>query len=235
MNEKKTYQSHSLGGILLVNKPKGDTSFHLVARLRRLTGIRKIGHTGTLDPFATGVMVLLLGRDFTRLSDQLLAQDKEYIAEVRLGIATDTFDSEGTELSSSTTIPSTEEIEKTIQLFQGEIQQIPPMYSAKKIGGKKLYDLARSGKTVERQPMNVRVQIHILSYRYPHLHLRIACSKGTYIRSLAHDIGRVLKCGAHLSELQRVRNGNYTLEQCVDGALLHTADFNPFPHLLPQP
>jgi len=213
-------------GILLVDKPQGKTSFSLIRSLRKVTGIQKIGHAGTLDPFATGVMVLLIGRGYTRLSDKLLCQDKAYLAEVSLGSSTDTYDCDGKIVASSKRIPTEEEIAQVIASFQGEIEQVPPMYSAKKVKGKKLYELARKGITIERKPLKVQVQTEQLSYEYPILKLHVACSKGTYIRSIAHEIGKALGCGAHLSNLQRVKSGQFTLDQCIDGALLEQPDVN---------
>lgn len=205
-------------GILIVNKPKGKTSFDLVAMLRKRLGVKKIGHAGTLDPFATGVMIMLVGRNYTRLADQFMAKDKEYLAQLHLGIATDTYDSEGVPKERSDLIPSLEEIQQALKEFQGEIEQIPPMYSAKKFQGKKLYELARKGIEIERRAAKVRLHIEFLCYQYPYLELRVSCSKGTYIRSLAHDLGKRLGCGAHLSELQRTKNGSFSLEDCIDGA-----------------
>lgn len=202
-------------GILLINKPAGRTAFHLVAILRKRLGVKTIGHAGTLDPFATGVMVMLIGRKFTRLSDQFLNQDKEYQADILLGASTDTYDCDGVIQNNSDKVPTREEIERVIAQFQGEIDQIPPMFSAKKIQGKKLYELARQGKTVERAAVKVKVNIEILEYQYPHLIVKVACSKGTYIRSLAHDIGETLGCWAHLVALERLRSGSYTLSECV--------------------
>ncbi len=231
MNEKFEKAAGTLEGVLLVDKPQGKTSFSLIRSLRKLTGIRKIGHAGTLDPFATGVMVVLLGRDFTRLSDKLLLEDKEYLAEVCLGISTDTYDCDGKVMARSKKRPCQKDIEKVIEAFQGEIEQIPPMFSAKKVGGKKLYELARQGKTVERKKAKVKVQTTILDYKYPLLKLRIACSKGTYIRSIADRIGTMLGCGAHLSQLKRTRSGNYALEECLDGKLLDQPEFDISMHL----
>lgn len=207
-------------GILLVDKPSGKTAFSLVARLRRHLGVKKIGHAGTLDPFATGVMVMLVGRSYTRLSDQLLSQDKEYAATLKLGITTDTYDCDGKTVSESSYIPDKLELEEALKKFQGEISQIPPMYSAKKIQGKRLYKLARTGAIVERPPSLVRCAIHLEKYSYPFVDLHIACSKGTYIRSLAHDLGAVLGCGAHLTALRRLRSGQFSLQDCIDGKLL---------------
>jgi len=212
--------AHAASGILLVNKPKNKTSFGLVAVLRRLLNVKKIGHAGTLDPFATGVMIMLIGRNYTRLSDTFLGADKEYLATAYLGVETDTFDCDGVTVSQSDIIPTLEQIENALKKFQGEILQTPPMFSAKKINGKKLYDLARKGIVVERQPVLIKVQTQLISYQYPYLELRIQCSKGTYIRSIAHDLGSMLDCGAHLTALQRTRSGTYALESCIDGEAL---------------
>lgn len=230
MMEEKT-ELDALEGVLLIDKPQGRTSFSLIRALRKLTGINKIGHAGTLDPFATGVMVVLLGREYTRLSDKLLFEDKEYLAEVCLGVSTDTFDCDGKVVARSKKVPIREEIEKVAEAFQGEIEQLPPMFSAKKVGGKKLYELARQGKSVERKKAKVRVQTTILDYQYPLLKLRIACSKGTYIRSIADRIGTMLGCGAHLSRLKRTRSGNFSLEECLDGRLLDQPEFDITKHL----
>lgn len=213
-------------GILLINKPKGLTSFGLVARLRRHLGIKKIGHAGTLDPLATGVMVMLIGRDFTRLSDKFLATDKEYLAKIHLGQSTDTYDSEGKITSQSDRIPSEQEVIDILLKFQGEIDQIPPMFSAKKRNGKKLYELARKGIEVDRPSQKVNVKTLLIHYQYPELILRISCSKGTYIRSIANDLGIALHCGAHLIALERVRSGIFELGQCLDGTLLDSPSCN---------
>jgi tRNA pseudouridine55 synthase len=212
-------------GILLVDKPKGPSSFSLVQTLRKRLGIKKIGHAGTLDPFATGVMVMLIGRRYTRLSDRFLCNDKEYLAEVCLGITTDTYDSEGIVIAQSPHIPSLEDILQKLKLFQGEIDQIPPMYSAKKQQGKKLYELARKGIEVEREPVKVTLQTHLIHYEYPRLDLRITCSKGTYIRSLAYDLGMMLGCGAHLTNLRRTRSGKFNLEDCINDSELYSPSF----------
>lgn len=218
-------------GILLVDKKKGTTSFCLVSILRKLTNIQKIGHCGTLDPFATGLMVMLIGRDFTKRSDEFLTCEKEYRATAHLGISTDTYDIEGKITSRSDKIPTLREIELAIETFQGEILQIPPMYSAKKIQGKKLYDLARKGIEIERQPVKVHLKIELLAYEYPHLSIHVRCSKGTYIRSLAHDLGAILNTGAHLSALTRISSGIFNLEQAVSQVDLEQSGFDITPHL----
>jgi len=212
--------SEECSGILLVDKPVGKTSFTLVGALRRILRVKKIGHAGTLDPFATGVMVMLIGREYTKLSDTFLTCDKEYIARVRLGIETDSYDCDGGITRESPHIPSLEQIQAAIASFQGEVEQVPPMFSAKKIDGKKLYELARKGQTVERKSVKVHVETQFLAYDYPNLDIRVKCSKGTYIRSIAYDMGNLLGCGAHLSALQRTRSGTFLLENCIDGALL---------------
>jgi tRNA pseudouridine55 synthase len=213
-------------GLLLLDKPKGQTSFSLVSTLRRLCKVQKIGHAGTLDPLATGVMVMLIGRSYTRLSNQFLAQEKEYLAQLRLGISTDTFDAEGRQLDFSDKIPTQQEIENALEKFQGTLMQTPPMFSAKKVQGKKLYNLARKGITIERAPVQVHLKTELLVYDYPHLTLKITCSKGTYVRALAHDLGTLLGCFAHLADLRRTRSGNFSIEQCIDWNTLTTPSFN---------
>lgn len=209
-------------GILPVHKPSGKTSFSLVHALRKKTSIKKIGHAGTLDPFAEGVMILLIGKEFTRQADTFLHQDKEYKATLHLGIETTTYDPEGEITSENDTLPSLAEIENVLIQFQGKISQIPPMYSAKKVQGKKLYQLARKGIEIERKPIEVILETTLVSYTYPELILNIKCSKGTYIRTIAHDIGRNLGCGAYLKKLTRTRCGPYSLDDCIDGKLLFT-------------
>lgn len=216
--------SFSFEGIIPINKPKGATSFSLVGALRRLTRVRTIGHAGTLDPFATGVMVLLVGKNYTRLSNDFLTQDKEYEARIKLGIATDTYDCVGVPVFTSDQVPSEEEVRSAIAAFQGEIEQVPPMFSAKKINGKKLYELARQGKEIERQPVKVTVKTTLISYEYPYVDIKIACSKGTYIRSIADDIGKRLGCGAHVETLVRTRSGSIHLSECLDGELLSSPE-----------
>lgn len=207
-------------GILLVDKPKGKTSFSLIAALRKILNVQKIGHAGTLDPMATGVMVILIGKKFTTLSDQLLTKDKEYIAEITLGAETDTYDAEGQITATSPLVPSHEELIEALTHFQGSVKQLPPMFSAKKINGKKLYELARQGQVVERQEVVVEMHTQLIHYEYPKIALSIACSKGTYIRSIAHELGQKLKCGAHLSALVRSKSGSFKIGDCVSGTRL---------------
>ena len=215
-------------GILLIDKPHSKSSFYLVNVLRRITGIKKIGHCGTLDPFATGVMVMLVGKSFTRRSDELSSQDKEYETVIKLGVATDTYDTEGQITHESLIEPTLEQVKEAIKAFQGNIEQVPPMFSAKKINGKKLYDLARKGQVVERPPVRVQVAIELLSYSYPYLKLRIRCSKGTYIRSIGNDLGVKLGCFAHLVELRRTKSGAFAIDQCVAIDQLNQENYQSF-------
>jgi tRNA pseudouridine55 synthase len=218
-------------GILLVDKAEKATSFQLVSLLRRITQIKKIGHAGTLDPFATGVMVMLIGQEFTRRSDEFLKNDKKYRATLTLGTTTDTFDKEGQITSQSDLIPSLQSIEEAIAQFQGEVLQTPPMFSAKKIGGKKLYDLARKGITIDREPVKVHLKTQLIKYEYPYLEIEVECSKGTYIRSIGSDLGTLLHSGAHLSSLVRLKSGPFSLEQCISHHLLNNPLFDITPHL----
>ncbi len=216
-------------GILLVDKAKGCTSFSLVSLLRKITSLSKIGHAGTLDPFAQGLMVMLIGRTATTQSNRWLSCDKEYQATLFLGTATDTFDLEGVPTESSSLIPSRTEVEQAVALFQGGYLQMPPMFSAKKIAGKKLYQLARRGISVERERVSVSLSIQILSYLYPYLELEIACSKGTYIRALADDLGKKLGTFAHLSQLTRCRSGPFHLRNSLPQAqLIPGVDLGPY-------
>lgn len=204
-------------GFILIDKPAGFTSHDVVAKLRRITGIRKIGHAGTLDPFATGLLVVGVGRAATRQLGELTGHDKEYEAKAVLGATSDTQDLTG-ELTGDPVEnwPSPETLDLVLPGFRGEIEQIPPMYSAKKIKGKKLYELARAGEEVERKPNQVTIhELEIRSYQPPHLIFRARCSAGTYIRTLAHDIGQALGIGAYLETLRRTKSGDYSVEQAV--------------------
>jgi len=218
-------------GILLVDKEKGRTAFYLVKILRKLTGIQKIGHAGTLDPFATGVMVMLLGRPYTKIADSFLNDDKEYLATIKLGEGTDTFDCDGQTSKTSEKIPSLSEVEAAIAHFQGEILQTPPMFSAKKVNGQRLYTLARKGIEVERQEVKLKVQTTLIDYSYPELKIQVSCSKGTYIRSIANDIGMHLGCFGHLTALKRIRSGAFHLKDCIDAKSLSQPSFPYIPHL----
>jgi tRNA pseudouridine55 synthase len=221
-----------MDGILVIDKPSGLTSHDVVARARHILRERRIGHTGTLDPFATGVLVIVLGKA-TRLAQFLSSVDKEYDAIIRLGYATDTGDRTGTPIPGpeSPGKPTAgkwneEEIEQALNSLRGEIDQIPPMYSAKKVEGKRLYELARRGENVERQP--IHVCIHEFEAIKPDgqlikdnldgtfdFHARVLCSSGTYVRTLAEDFGKRLYVGAHLAELRRTRVGDFPVTQAI--------------------
>ena len=234
-NQMTFSQNSSFCGILPVNKAVKCTSFHLVHLLRKRTQIEKIGHAGTLDPFATGVMVMLIGRQFTRLSNQFLYADKEYRATIQLGQTTDTFDIDGQVLTQSDHVPSLFDLEQALLSFQGDCLQVPPMFSAKKIAGQKLYDLARKGITVERAPNQVRIHTTLIRYEYPHVELHIVCSKGTYIRTLAYDLGELLGSGAFLHALCRTRSGPYSLSDCIPQEEISNRDFDFLPFIKRTP
>jgi tRNA pseudouridine55 synthase len=217
----------AMDGALVIDKPSGMTSHDVVARARHILHERRIGHTGTLDPFATGVLVILLGKA-TRLSQFLTGVDKEYEAIIRLGYSTDTGDRTGNPIEGPSEVRNwtEEEIEAALQSLRGDIDQVPPMYSAKKVEGKKLYELARSGETVERKP------VHVCIYEFAAIrpegrlikdnldgtfdfHARVSCSSGTYVRTLAEDFGKRLYVGAHLAELRRTRVGDFGIDQAI--------------------
>jgi tRNA pseudouridine55 synthase len=216
-----------MDGALVIDKPEGMTSHDVVARIRRVTGVRRVGHAGTLDPFATGVLVLCVGRA-TRLIQFLVGLEKEYLATVRLGVATDTQDLTGkqiTSLSSSNRV-RLEEVRSVIGKFVGEQLQTPPMFSAKKVGGERLYKAARAGREVERKP--VPITIHSIELvgssdlqldRRPDgtydFTVRVCCSSGAYMRTLAHDIGVRLGVGAHLAALRRLAVGRFEISQAI--------------------
>jgi tRNA pseudouridine55 synthase len=203
-------------GFLNIDKPLHLTSHDVVARLRRGLHIDKIGHAGTLDPLATGVLVICIGAA-TRLSEYVMDTTKRYRARVYLGKTTTTYDAEGEILSEHDTAHITrDDVERVLASFVGDIQQVPPMYSAIKQGGKKLYDLARAGKTVEREPRAVRIDsLTIVEWNSPEFLLDVVCSAGTYIRSLAYDVGEALGVGAHLSGLTRTASGSFDLSNAI--------------------
>ena len=202
--------------IIPINKPAGITSHTAVNRLRKFYDIKKIGHAGTLDPFATGVLILLVGREDTKRSDEFMKQNKTYRTKLKLGYISDTYDKDGViQEYNIQKVPTRSEIEDIIASFIGEISQIPPMYSAIKINGKKMYELARKGQYIDIPPRLVNIyNINILDYTYPYLTLDISCSSGTYIRSLGYDIGMKLGTGAYLEELERRQSGEFTIENC---------------------
>jgi tRNA pseudouridine55 synthase len=205
-----------LSGILNIDKPPGMTSHDVVDALRRVAGQRKVGHAGTLDPMASGVLLVCLGQA-TRVAEYLMAGHKRYRATIVLGTTTDTYDADGEVLSSDGwTDWSQKAIEAALDRFLGRIWQVPPMYSALKQKGEPLYRLARQGKTVEREPRQVEIfEILLLNWITPSLIVEVACSSGTYIRSLAHDLGQHLGSGAYLAALARLSSGRFSLEEAV--------------------
>ena len=220
-----------MDGVLIIDKPAGMTSHDVVARVRKITGHRRVGHTGTLDPFATGVLVVLIGRA-TRLAQFLSGAEKEYEAVIRLGYATDTGDVTGQRITNFTTGTQRlteihrEEIESAMASLRGEIEQTPPMFSAKKIGGRKLYELARRGEEVERPPVLVTISEFAAIAQHDagqsedcdgtrDLRVRVVCSAGTYIRTLAEDFGKQLGVGAHVAELRLTRAGEFKIEHGI--------------------
>ena len=202
-------------GIFAVNKPVGITSHDVIYKLRRQTGVKRIGHAGTLDPLASGVLVVAIGREFTKQLDKIVKSEKEYIAEIFLGQTSTTDDMEGDKkIVNQALMPSLEDIKQTIQMFVGKIKQIPPIYSALKIKGKPAYKYARQGGTLVLEARDVEIKnIELLDYKYPIVKLKITCGKGVYIRSLARDLGEKLKTGGYLKSLIRTRVGKFTLEK----------------------
>lgn len=202
----------SLNGVLLVDKGQDMTSHDVVAVARRCLGTKKIGHCGTLDPMATGMLILVIGSG-TKIQDLLMAEEKEYIGALTLGTTTNSQDSEGEVIETRPVPALTEaEIKAAFDAFQGDFYQTPPMVSAIKVGGVPLYKLARKGQEVEREPRFVRVfDYGITKIELPVIEFRVVCSKGFYVRTYAHDIGQKLGCGAHLSSLRRTRSGKFNL------------------------
>jgi tRNA pseudouridine55 synthase len=205
-----------LEGVLLVDKPTDHTSHDVVARLRGKLRMRRIGHAGTLDPMATGLLVILVGKA-TRISQYLMSVDKVYAGTIKLGEVTNTQDAEGEVLETRPVPPLTEaEIRQALQGFIGDQYQLPPMFSAIKIDGVPLYKRAREGEEVEREPRFIRVISYELTrWAPPELDFRVHCTKGTYVRTLAHDLGQRLGCGAHLKALRRLSSGDLTMERAL--------------------
>lgn len=219
-----------LGGVLNVDKPAGWTSHDVVGKVRRLAGLRQVGHAGTLDPMATGVLVLCLGRA-TRLLEYITGQPKVYLAQVTLGAATDTYDAEG-EVNQRRPVPalSHEQLDQALDAFRGEIMQRPPAYSALKRDGVALYKRARAGEEVEVEPRPITIyELALLDFDGQTARLRIGCGAGAYIRSIAHDLGQALGCGGHLSALRRTAVGGFsednaaTIEQLAEPGALAAA------------
>lgn len=225
-----------VSGVLVVDKPVGLTSHDVVQIIRRGTGIRRAGHTGTLDPRASGVLVILIG-PAVRLSEYVSASDKRYQATIRLGSSTDTYDSEGAITSVSEVGDITEEqFDEILQEFVGEMEQVPPPYSAVKVKGRKAYEMAREGEEVDLEPRIINVySLEILEWAPPEAVIDVYCSSGTYVRSLAHDLGKELGTGAHLVGLRRTKSGRFTLRDAVPLRRLQEAfdAGNWYKHLIP--
>ena len=222
-------QAKEMEGVLIVDKPQGLTSHDVVYRLRRKLGMKKIGHAGTLDPMATGLLIMLIGKA-TRISQYLMSTDKVYEGEATLGVVTDSQDAEG-EMMETRPVPELSEaaVREVMKGFLGDQYQIPPMHSAIKIDGVKLYHLARKGEVVEREPRFIRVSsFELLSFASPKITFRLHCTKGTYVRTIAHDLGQKLGCGAHLSALRRTASGKFELNQ---GLTLEQIETLPLPEI----
>jgi tRNA pseudouridine55 synthase len=219
-------------GVFFVDKPVNITSFKVVSRLRRVLRIKKVGHAGTLDPFATGLLIVCAGRPATRLIPQFMKGTKEYLATLRLGVETETQDTEGAVTVRRPVSAITHlEVEACLQKFRGRQMQVPPAYSALKHKGKPLYYYARKGIEVVKEPREVDIAVlerndgcQTLSGNEADLGIRVVCSKGTYIRTLGADIGRSLGCGAHLVQLRRIRSGSFTVEESLSWADLNSDD-----------
>lgn len=218
MNRAQNDQIRNVvSGVLVVDKPIGLTSHDVVQIIRRGTGIRRAGHTGTLDPRASGVLVILVG-PAVRLSEYVSASDKRYQATIRLGSSTDTYDADGTVVSPEVASDniSEDQFHEILQQFVGEIEQVPPPYSAVKVKGKKAYEMARKGEPVELEPRKINVySLEVLEWAMPEVVIDVYCSSGTYVRSLANDLGDELGTGAHLIGLRRTKSGRFTLRDAV--------------------
>ncbi|HNZ01451.1 MAG TPA: tRNA pseudouridine(55) synthase TruB [Anaerolineaceae bacterium] len=206
---------NTVSGVLVIDKPVGLTSHDVVQVVRRGTNIRRAGHTGTLDPRASGVLVVLVG-PAVRLSEYVSASDKRYQAVVELGVTTDTFDADGSVTSSAPVDVTEEQFSEALASFVGEIEQVPPPYSAVRVKGRRAYDLAREGEEVDLQPRKIQVyNLELLEWDPPEAVIDVSCSSGTYVRSLANDLGTKLGCGAHLVGLRRTKSGRFTLRDAV--------------------
>ena len=214
----------AISGILVVDKPSGMTSHDVVSIIRKGTGFRRIGHTGTLDPRASGVLVILIG-PAVRLSEYLVSDKKGYEAMIRFGSVSDTYDGDGNVIQTGRDIPQDEEkIMDAMESFLGDIVQVPPAYSAIKIHGRKAYDMARKGEEVKLEPRHVTIySFDFIEYAAPELIADVVCSSGTYIRSIAHDLGEKLGCGAYLSGLKRTMSGKFSLRDAVPLSVLQKA------------
>ena len=221
-------------GILLVDKPAGITSHDIVDRLRRKLKMKKIGHAGTLDPLATGLMIMLIGKA-TKVSQFLISLDKRYEGEFLLGVETDSQDSDGQVVQEKTVSPeiNEERVKEEMKSFLGDQYQTPPMFSAKKIDGVPLYKMARKGKTVEREPRFIRInELSLKNWDSPRGEFSMACSKGTYVRTVLHDLGQRLECGAHLTSLRRTQIDQFEIEGARTLEELETIPLGEFQSLL---
>jgi tRNA pseudouridine55 synthase len=214
-----------LEGVLLVDKPGGMTSHDVVDRMRRILRMKRIGHAGTLDPMATGLLIILVGKA-TKLSQYLMSLDKEYEGTIRLGETTDTQDADGDVVATRPVPALTEaQVQEMMQTFIGDQYQTPPMFSAKKIAGVPLYKLARKGQEVEREPRFIRISSFVLTrFAPPDFDVRLRCSKGTYVRTIAHDLGEKIGCGAHLAALRRTATDRFHVNQAVSLDALETME-----------
>lgn len=205
-------------GIFAVNKPKGITSHDVIYKLRKKTGVKRIGHAGTLDPLAEGVLVVAVGREFTKQLDSIVKSEKEYLAEIKLGETSSTDDEEGEKQTINDNLkPEKKDIEQTIQAFVGKIKQTPPIYSAIKKSGQTAYKMARKGQEIKLKPRKIEIKdIKILDYNYPIIKLKIVCGKGVYIRALARDIGEKLQTGGYLKSLVRTRVGDFEIQDAIE-------------------
>lgn len=203
-------------GILLVDKPSGITSHDVVNTIRRRFQFKKVGHAGTLDPMATGLLIILIEKATKKCSD-FINDDKTYKATLRLGVITDTGDAQGAVLEERPCTVREDSIRDVIEKFKGEMEQIPPMFSAKKQGGKRLYQYARKGINVVRKPRKITIRdLRILDIHIPNVSFELTCSKGTYVRQLAVDIGEVIGCGAHITALRRIKSGKFDIGNALD-------------------
>jgi tRNA pseudouridine55 synthase len=215
MSEQEYDMKDAVSGVLVIDKPVGMTSHDVVQAVRRGTGIRRAGHTGTLDPRASGVLVVLVG-PAVRLSEFVSASDKRYQAIIRLGESTDTYDGDGEVTRRSAVDITEQQIEEALTQFEGTVEQVPPAYSAKKINGQKAYELARNGEEVELEAKEIDVyHLELLEWDPPEAIVDVYCSSGTYVRALANDLGEVLDCGGHLVGLRRTKSGEFALRDAV--------------------
>ena len=235
MEDRRQSVQNAISGVLVVDKPVGMTSHQVVQVIRNGTRIKRAGHTGTLDPRASGVLVVLIG-PAVRLSEYISAEDKRYQATIKLGESTDTYDGDGTVTGNAEVSVTKEQFEEALSHFVGEIEQVPPPYSAIKVQGRHAYDMARNGEEVELEPRLINVySLEVIEWNLPEVVVDVHCSSGTYVRSLAHDLGNMLGCGANLTGLRRTKSGRFTLRDAVSlRKLTETFDSNAwYQYLIP--